>query len=183
MLKKLVAGLVLGWMFFVSPTLLAAEAPSASEDPVLEKRVMAIGEELRCLVCQNQTIADSHAELAVDLKNQVREMLKKGMSEREIKDYMVQRYGDFVLYRPEVKSNTWLLWGGPFVLLLGGFILLIVKMRQRNRSLIDLDEGMSVEAQKRAEAMLGMPESSVGTGVELMGMKATRSKNKNKDEA
>ena len=181
MLKKLVAGLMLGWMVFVAPTLIAAEAPSASEDPALEKRVMAIGEELRCLVCQNQTIADSHAELAVDLKNQVREMLKKGMSEREIKDYMVQRYGDFVLYRPEVKSNTWLLWGGPFVLLLGGFGFLIMKMRQRNRSLINLDQGMTVEAQKRAEAMLGMPESS--SVAANNGSRAKQTNKKNKDEA
>jgi len=79
-----------------------------------KKRVMAVSAELRCLVCQNQTIADSHADLAIDLKNQVREKLRQGMSEQEIVDYMVKRYGDFVLYRPLVKSTTWLLWFGPF---------------------------------------------------------------------
>src|SRR5688572_5203478 len=78
----------------------AAEAAPAMADPELEKRVNAISEELRCLVCQNQTLADSNADLAVDLKNQVREKLKQGMSEREIVDFMVARYGDFVLYRP-----------------------------------------------------------------------------------
>ena len=109
-----------------------AEAPTIAEDPVLEKRVMEIGQELRCLVCQNQTIADSNAGLAVDLKNQVREQLKAGKSQSEIIDYMVQRYGDFVLYRPPVRATTVLLWAGPFVLLAGGVIggMLVVRRRR-----------------------------------------------------
>ena len=78
---------------------------------------MALSAELRCLVCQNQTIADSNAELAIDLKNQVREKLGQGMSDKDVIDYMVQRYGDFVLYRPPVRGTTWLLWFGPFLLL------------------------------------------------------------------
>ena len=78
---------------------------------------MRIAEELRCLVCQNETIAASHADLAVDLRKQIRQKLQQGQSEEQILDFMVQRYGDFVLYRPPVKSSTWLLWGGPFLLL------------------------------------------------------------------
>ncbi|NJD25969.1 MAG: cytochrome c-type biogenesis protein CcmH [Betaproteobacteria bacterium] len=110
---------------------LAREAAPVAEDPALEARVTKIAEELRCLVCQNQNIADSHAELAIDLKNQVREMLKKGMSDKEIIDFMVSRYGDFVLYRPPVKGTTWLLWFGPFVLLAGGLGFLFMRLRRR----------------------------------------------------
>ena len=96
----------------------------AAEDPALDKRVSALASELRCLVCQNQTLADSNAPLAVDLRNQIREQLKAGASEREVTDYMVARYGDFVLYRPPFKATTVLLWAGPFLfLVLGGFVL------------------------------------------------------------
>ncbi|MES2356691.1 MAG: cytochrome c-type biogenesis protein [Pseudomonadota bacterium] len=107
--------------------------PVAAES--LEKRVMQVAEELRCLVCQNQTIADSQADLAIDLKNQVREKLAQGMTEKEVISFMVQRYGDFVLYRPPVKSTTWVLWFGPFFLLLSGFIFLFIKLRQRQSSI------------------------------------------------
>ena len=155
MLKKTVAGILLGCLCFVGLPVQAADAPSVSADPVLEKKVMALSEELRCLVCQNQTIADSHAELAVDLKNQVREMLQKGKSEEEIKRYMVERYGDFVLYRPAVQTNTWLLWLGPFVLLVGGLAFLLLKLRQRNRKVAAAGDGMTAEARLRAEKMLG----------------------------
>lgn len=102
-------------------------------DPALDKRVQAIAAELRCLVCQNQTIADSHAELAQDLRRQVREMLQQGKSEREILDYMTARYGDFVLYRPPVKSSTALLWYGPAALLVGGLGTLAWVLRRRAR--------------------------------------------------
>ncbi|MES2297046.1 MAG: cytochrome c-type biogenesis protein [Pseudomonadota bacterium] len=108
-----------------------APALPAAPDPVLEKRVMTLSEQLRCLVCQNQTIADSHADLAIDLKNQVREKLAKGMADQDVIDYMVQRYGDFVLYKPPVKRITWLLWFGPFALLAGGIALLMVNLRRR----------------------------------------------------
>jgi cytochrome c-type biogenesis protein CcmH len=107
------------------------EAPSVAGDPALEARVQVLAEQLRCLVCQNQNLADSHAELAVDLKDQMREMLKKGQSEQDVIDFMVQRYGDFVLYKPPVKATTWLLWGGPFVLLAAGLVLLSVRLRRR----------------------------------------------------
>jgi cytochrome c-type biogenesis protein CcmH len=108
--------------------LFACLVVSAAE-AALEKHVMAISEELRCLVCQNQTIADSHADLAIDLRNQVREKLVLGMSDRDVIEFMVQRYGDFVLYRPPVKSTTWLLWFGPFLLLAAGLALLFAKLR------------------------------------------------------
>ena len=111
----------------------ASEAQPTAVDVALEKRVMALAEELRCLVCQNQTIADSNAPLAVDLRNQVREKLGAGMSERDIIDYMVARYGDFVLYRPPVKATTMLLWFGPAALLVGALAVLILVLRRRSR--------------------------------------------------
>lgn len=139
---------------------IAADAPTVAADPVLEKRVMRLSEELRCLVCQNQTIADSHAELAVDLKNQIREMLKKGMSDKEIKDYMVQRYGDFVLYSPPVKTSTWVLWFGPFALLVGGLTFGVYKLRQRSRKVAAVV--LSDAERARASALLGEENSPKG---------------------
>jgi cytochrome c-type biogenesis protein CcmH len=114
-------------------TVRAGEAAPASEDPVLEKRVMDIAAELRCLVCQNQTIADSHADLAVDLRNQVRDMLRKGQTQEQIVGYMTARYGDFVLYRPPLKQSTAMLWFGPVLLLLAGAVGLVVVLRRRAR--------------------------------------------------
>lgn len=114
--------------------LTAAEARPVSEDPALEQRVMQISNELRCLVCQNQTIADSNADLAIDLRRQVREQLSQGKSEQEILDYMVQRYGDFVRYRPPVKMQTLVLWMGPFLLLAGGLFALLRFLRRRRQS-------------------------------------------------
>jgi cytochrome c-type biogenesis protein CcmH len=111
----------------------AREAAPAADDPVLEARMLALTAELRCLVCQNQTIADSHAGLAVDLRNQVRDMLRRGDSDRQILDYMTARYGDFVLYRPPLKSTTALLWFGPGVLLVGGLGILFLVLRRRSR--------------------------------------------------
>lgn len=131
---------------------LANDAPPAASDPALEKRVQALSEELRCLVCQNQTIADSHAELAIDLKNKVREMLAQGMSEQEVIDYMVQRYGDFVMYRPPLKGSTWLLWFGPFLLLTGGIAVLGLKLKKRN-----LPEALPESELQRAADLLHTP--------------------------
>jgi cytochrome c-type biogenesis protein CcmH len=103
----------------------------AQEDPALEKRVQQLSHELRCLVCQNQTLADSNAPLAVDLRNQVREQLKSGKSERDVIDFLVARYGDFVLYRPPLKASTVLLWTGPFILLAFGLFLLFLRIRRK----------------------------------------------------
>ena len=117
----------------MSGAALAAEAPPVAADPALEARVMAIAAELRCLVCQNQTIADSSAGLAVDLRNQVRDMLRQGKDRAQIVSYMTDRYGDFVLYRPPLKESTALLWFGPAALLLGGLAVLVLILRRRNR--------------------------------------------------
>jgi cytochrome c-type biogenesis protein CcmH len=135
---------------------IAKEAPPAAADPALEKRAIALTEQLRCLVCQNQSIADSHAELAVDLKNQVREKLKQGESDEEIIEYMVARYGDFVLYRPPVKATTAPLWFGPFVLLLAalaGLFFYIVRRRQATAAL-----PLSEEDEARVRSLLDAKE-------------------------
>jgi len=97
----------------------------------LEHRAAALERELRCLVCQNQTLAESNAPLAMDLRNQIRSQLAAGKSEREVVDYLVARYGDFVRYRPPLKASTLLLWAGPFVFLIGGFYLLARILRRR----------------------------------------------------
>jgi cytochrome c-type biogenesis protein CcmH len=111
--------------------LCAALAPARAQPDgaALDRRVERVTAELRCLVCQNQTIADSHAELALMLKRQVRDMLAHGATDRQAIDFMVQRYGDFVLYRPPVKATTWLLWFGPFGLLPAGLALLFARLR------------------------------------------------------
>jgi cytochrome c-type biogenesis protein CcmH len=136
LLRRLRAGLAAGvaaLLVLTAGPAHAAEAPTVAADPALEARVMAIAAELRCLVCQNQTIADSNADLAVDLRNQVREMLRQGQGREQIVGYMTARYGDFVLYRPPLKESTALLWFGPAVLLLGGLLGLVLVLRRRNR--------------------------------------------------
>jgi len=112
----------------------AKDAEPVSSDPALEARVMALAVELRCLVCQNQTIADSHADLAVDLRKQIREMLQQGRSDAEIRSYMTDRYGDFVLYKPPFKATTALLWAGPPVLLVAALAGLFLMLRRRQRA-------------------------------------------------
>ena len=102
---------------------------SAQEDPELEARTMAIANELRCVVCQNQSVADSNAELAGDLRQQIREQLQAGRSPDEIRRYMTDRYGDFVLYRPPVNERTALLWIGPALLLGAGLAFLLERLR------------------------------------------------------
>jgi len=102
-----------------------------AQDPQLDRRVTNLAHELRCLVCQNQTLAESNAPLAVDLRNQIREQLAAGKSESQVVDFMVERYGDFVLYRPPFKATTVLLWAGPFLFLLAGFYFLARYLRRR----------------------------------------------------
>jgi cytochrome c-type biogenesis protein CcmH len=129
-------GACLGIGLFLPVAILSAqEARPVAADPALEKKVITLSNELRCLVCQNQTIADSNAELAVDLRNQVRKQLSEGKSDREILDYMVQRYGEFVLYRPPLSYKTILLWAGPFALLLIAMFILIQQIRLRHKRL------------------------------------------------
>ena len=130
------------WLFMVIllfPSLAAAgEAAPLAENPQAEARLKALAVELRCLVCQNQTLADSNAPLAEDLRREVREMIAKNMSDKEIIDFLVTRYGDFVLYRPPLKTTTTLLWVGPFLLLIGGAIALVMALRRRQKKLADV---------------------------------------------
>ena len=151
-MRKLLFGC---WLALSMVLALANEAKPVAANPALEKRVMAIAEELRCLVCQNETIAASTAPLAVDLKKQVREMLEQGLSDKDILGYMVQRYGDFVLYRPPVKVTTWLLWFGPFVLLIGGLVILGLKLSRRRTQPDALPES---EMQRAAELLRASPD-------------------------
>ena len=120
----------------------------AKPDPVVESRLKALGEELRCLVCQNQTIADSNAPLALDLRNQIRTQIAQGRSDTQIRDYMVERYGDFVLYRPPFKATTALLWIGPFALVLLGAGIFLVLVRRRRAAQLPPEE---VSRDRRAE--------------------------------
>ncbi len=131
-------------------TAIANEAAPAAADPALEARVMQVAAELRCLVCQNQTIADSSADLAVDLRKQIREKLRQGQSERQILEFMSERFGDFVLYRPPLKATTLMLWAGPFALLLiGAFVLArTLRQRQRERPATALSEAERLRAQR-----------------------------------
>lgn len=130
----------------------AREAIPASDDPALEARVLAIAEELRCLVCQNETIAASQADLAVDLRKQIRLKLQAGQSQQQILDFMVQRYGDFVLYRPPFKGTTVLLWLGPFALLLIAAAVMVVNVRRRRRA--SMAPAWSQDQAQRARALL-----------------------------
>jgi cytochrome c-type biogenesis protein CcmH len=129
----------------------AKEAAPAAADPVAEARLMKLSSELRCLVCQNQTIADSNAELAKDLRTEIREKIQGGMSDAEIKDFMVARYGDFVLYRPPVKAITLVLWLGPFLLLAVGGGVLVFNVRRRQSA---AEPELSQEEQSMAESLL-----------------------------
>jgi len=122
--------------------LLLAVSVAGADDAALDKRVIDLAAELRCLVCQNQSLAESNAGLAVDLRNQIREQLARGASEREVVDFMVARYGDFVLYRPPLKASTFFLWFGPFLLLIAGIYVLIRRIRRQrtmNGQLSDAD--------------------------------------------
>jgi cytochrome c-type biogenesis protein CcmH len=122
---------------------------------VEEQRYMALISQLRCLVCQNQSLADSDAELAHDLRVEVYEHMQQGQSDQQVVDFLVSRYGDFVLYNPPVKPSTYLLWYGPFVLLALGLILLVKNIRQRGRQ---SEATFSQEEQARLSALLGKDE-------------------------
>ena len=130
----------------------------AAEDAALEQRVQRLSEELRCLECQNQSLADSHAELAIDLKNQVREKFRQGASEAEVITFMTERYGDFVLYRPPVKATTWLLWFGPGLLMVAGLVALFLRLRRR--ATIAAEPALSADERARAAALLDSHDSA-----------------------
>lgn len=132
------------------------EATATEYDPVEHKRVLGISEQLRCLVCQNQSIADSNAELAVDLRNQVIEQINAGRTDKEIIDYMVERYGDFVLYNPPFKASTVILWVGPLVLFFGALIAFYINIRRRKTSTAEAPKALSPDEKKKAEELLRM---------------------------
>ncbi|WP_245591344.1 cytochrome c-type biogenesis protein [Derxia gummosa] len=137
------AGLLLAALLAGQPTARAADstapdagtavAEAAAPDRALDDHVRRLAEELRCVVCQNQTLAESHAQLALDLKAEVRAQLARGASDDEVKDFLVSRYGDFVLYRPPVRPATWLLWGGPLLIVGAGLALLVPRLRRQAR--------------------------------------------------
>lgn len=136
----------------LAPGASAKEAAPLAEDPAVEQRMVKITEELRCLVCQNESLAGSQADLAKDLRQEVRELIKSGKTDDEVKEFLVSRYGDFVLYRPQVKPVTYLLWGGPFLLLIAGILALMRYLRRRNRQLTEVP--LTEEERQRAEALL-----------------------------
>jgi cytochrome c-type biogenesis protein CcmH len=132
-LNQFVKLLVVFCLMYAASTWAAQEARPMQDNAAVEAQVQRLSTELRCLVCQNQTLADSHAELAEDLKQEIREMAAKGMTDKAIIDYLVERYGDFVRYRPPLKASTVLLWLGPFALLLAGGFGLFLKLRGRQK--------------------------------------------------
>ena len=151
--------LVLVFLLLLGGAAWAKEAAPAAEDPRLEQRMMAIAAELRCLVCQNQSIADSDADLAKDFRNQIREKLQQGQSERDIIGYMTARYGDFVLGRPPFKPTTLLLWLGPLLLVVAGLIALFFRLaRERKAGEIELSETEHARAALLLESRREMEE-------------------------
>jgi cytochrome c-type biogenesis protein CcmH len=139
-------------LLLIVPFVRAQEAQPMGEDPALEKRLHNLSQELRCLVCQNETLADSRADLAEDLRREIREQMRAGKSDKEIVAFLTERYGQFILYRPRVTPTTYLLWFGPFVLLLAGLAFLFFYIKQR-RDLIP-ERPLTTDERRRAEEML-----------------------------
>jgi cytochrome c-type biogenesis protein CcmH len=159
MLRKSLLSAVLAFALAGSMHLvLAKDAVPLADDPVTEQRLIVISEEMRCLVCQNESLAGSRSDLANDLRREIRILIKEGKTDEQIRTFMVERYGDFVLYRPPVKPITWLLWIGPFVILLAGIIGLIVYLRRRNQSMPGTT--LSDEDNRRIDALLKDAKSS-----------------------
>jgi len=153
-LRYLCVSVSLWWILifaFVGPGY-AKEAAPLAQDEVTEKRMVAISTELRCLVCQNESLSGSHAELANDLRREIRTLIKDGKSDSEIMDFMVARYGDFVRYRPPLKGTTLLLWFGPGLLFVGGVAGLILYLRRRNIAIKDAP--LSADEQRQADRLL-----------------------------
>ena len=144
-MRKFILFLVLLW----TTSALAGVEVHKFDNPEQEQQYNRLVAELRCLVCQNQNLADSNAELAQDLRQEVYEMIQNGATDQEIVSFMVARYGDFVLYRPPFKSTTAFLWIGPFIILAVGFVILLMFIRKRRQSAaVELDETEQARAQK-----------------------------------
>ena len=140
---------LLGFALFA----IAANAQPVTDEAVVEQRLAKLSHELRCLQCRNQTLAESPAGLAEDLRREIRVQIRAGKSDQEIIAFLTQRYGDFILYRPRVTATTYLLWFGPFVLLLGGMFLLFRYIKQRRDSIAE--QPMTAKERRRAEELLG----------------------------
>ena len=153
--------LLLWLLMWLPPAVHAQTAQPLPEDPVTNKRAVHLAEQLRCLVCQNQTIADSNAGLALDLRRQIREQIAQGRSDGQIVDFMVERYGDFVLYRPPFKGITVFLWFGPPVLLLLGMVFLFRYLRARRKRVEQ--QPLSAADRRQAEALLDSGNESERT--------------------
>jgi cytochrome c-type biogenesis protein CcmH len=151
-MRRLLSLFIAFWLGLGITALHAREAAPLAEDPLTERRMQAISAELRCLVCQNQTIADSNADLANDFRREIRKLIGEGKSDNEILEFMVARYGDFVRYRPPLKGTTILLWAGPGVLLVIGLAVLVRYLRRRNDAISDTE--LSAEEQQAADALL-----------------------------
>lgn len=136
----------------------ADEAKPLGVDPAIEKRVMHLSAELRCLVCQGQSLAESHSDFALDMRNQIRDLMLQGMSDQEVRDWLVQRYGDYILFRPPLKSTTVLLWFGPLLLFLIGAAVLLYNLLRRRRSVAE--QPLSAEEHARAQALLHTGDKS-----------------------
>lgn len=139
-------------------TAFAKEAVPLVDDQITEQRLIVISEEMRCLVCQNESLAGSRSDLANDLRREIRILIKEGKTDDQIRNFMVERYGDFVLYRPPMKPITWLLWIGPFVILLAGIIGLLVYLRRRNLSVPSTT--LSADDNRRIDALLKAAKSN-----------------------
>ena len=156
--------LVLGSCLLAAGLSLAAkEAAPEAADPALEARMVRITSELRCLVCQNQTIADSNASLAVDLRREARALIKQGKTDAEVVDYMTARYGDFVLYRPPLRATTVLLWFGPPLMLAVGGAVLVVVLRRRSRMAADAFDADDEIADEAGAVDAALASANAGT--------------------
>lgn len=147
-------------LLLVTGGVIANEAAPLVEDPVTEQRLISISEEMRCLVCQNESLAGSRSDLANDLRREIRILIKEGKSDDQIRNFMVERYGDFVLYRPPVKPVTWLLWIGPFVILSIGIAGLLTYLRRRNSSVPNVT--MSESDNQKIDALLNAADKREG---------------------
>jgi cytochrome c-type biogenesis protein CcmH len=152
-----------GCLLAASLSLAAKEAAPEAADPALEARMVRITSELRCLVCQNQTIADSNASLAVDLRREARALIRQGKSDAEVIDYMTARYGDFVLYRPPLRATTLLLWFGPALMLVLGGAVLVIVLRRRSRMAADAFDADDEIADEPGAADAALASANAGT--------------------
>ena len=152
-----------GCLLAVGLSLAAKEAAPEAADPALEARMVRITSELRCLVCQNQTIADSNASLAVDLRREARALIRQGKSDAEVIDYMTARYGDFVLYRPPLRATTLLLWFGPALMLVLGGAVLVIVLRRRSRMAADAFDADDEIADEPGAADAALAAANAGT--------------------